>query len=96
LNDTFAANSERAVIAKWFTIWNHCRRQFGFFLRNVPPPANAIEMASLQQVFALSRTLQSSVGQLIRALYYQELTYGEFARKRYEFHSRCRGPEFGY
>ena len=29
--------------------------------------------------------VQSSVGRLIRALYCRELTYGEFARKRYEF-----------
>jgi hypothetical protein len=84
LNDTFATNSERAVIAKWIRIWNHCRRRFEFS-RNVRPPANAMETASLQLAFALSRSFQSSVGQLIRALYYQELTYGEFARKRYEF-----------
>ena len=84
LNDTFATNSERAVIAKWITIWNQCRRRFEFS-RNARPPANAMEAASMRQASALSRTFQSSVGQLIRALYYQELTYGEFARKRYEF-----------
>jgi hypothetical protein len=84
LNDTFATKSERAVIAKWITIWNHCRRRFEL-PRIAPPTANAIEAASLQQEFALSRIFQASVGQLIRALYYQELTYGEFARKRFEF-----------
>jgi len=84
LNDTFATKSERAVIAKWIAIWNHCRRRLEF-PRIVPPPDNTIEAASLQQAFALSRIFQSSVGQLIHALYYQELTYGEFARKRYEF-----------
>jgi hypothetical protein len=84
LNDTFATDSERADIAKWMRIRNHCRRRFEL-PRSVPPSANAIEAASLQQVFALSRIFHSSVGQLIRALYFQELTYGEFARKRYEF-----------
>jgi hypothetical protein len=83
LNDTFATDSERVDIAKWIRIRNHCRGRFAI-LRIVPPSGNAIEAASLQQVFALSRIFQSSVGQLIRALYFQELTYGEFARKRYE------------
>jgi hypothetical protein len=84
LNDTFATKSERSAIAKWSAIWNQCRRRLEF-PRIVPSPDHTIEAASLQQAFALSRIFQSSVGQLIRALYYQELTYGEFARKRYEF-----------
>src|SRR5450631_2851158 len=84
LNDSFATESERTDIVKWIGIRNQCRRRFAS-PRNVPASANATEAASLQQMFALSRIFQSSVGQLIRALYYQELTYGEFARKRYEF-----------
>jgi hypothetical protein len=84
LNDTFATGSERAGIAKWIRIWNHCRRRLEY-PSEVAPPVNAIEAAALQQSFALSRIFQSSVARLIRALYYQELTYGEFARKRYEF-----------
>ncbi len=51
----------------------------------MPAAGNAIEAASLQQMFALSSIFQANVNQLIRALYCQELTYGEFARKRYEF-----------
>jgi hypothetical protein len=82
LNDTFATDSDRAVIAKWIKVWSHCRSRF-----ELPhfesPPANAAVAAYLQQV--LSRTFHSIVGQFIRALYYQELTYGEFASKRYEF-----------
>lgn len=84
LNDTFATASERTVIAKWFAIWNHCRRRLEL-PRVAPPSASAVEAASLHQMFAVARIFHSSVGQLIRALYYQELTYGEFARKRYEF-----------
>jgi hypothetical protein len=84
LNDTFATDPERVAIAQWIKIQNHCRRQFGLS-RTVPRPVTAIEAASLQQVVALSRMLQSSVGRLTRALYYQQLTYGEFARKRFEF-----------
>jgi hypothetical protein len=84
LNDTFATGSERAGIAKWIRIWNHCRRRLEY-PGIAAPPGNAIEAAALQQSFALSRIFQSCVARLIRALYYQELTYGEFARKRYEF-----------
>jgi hypothetical protein len=84
LNDTFATDSERADIAKWIRIRNLCRRRFATPL-SMPRPGSPIEAASLQQVSALSRMVQSSVGRLIRALYCQELTYGEFARKRYEF-----------
>ena len=84
LNDTFATDSERADIAKWLRIRVFCRKRFA--IPRIPPAGgNAIEAASLQQMFALTKIFQSSVSQLIRALYYQELTYGEFARKRYEF-----------
>jgi hypothetical protein len=82
-NDTFATDSERADIAKWIRIRNVCRRRVA--MSRGMPPGSAIEAASLQQLSALSRIVQSSVGRLIRALYCQELTYGEFARKRYEF-----------
>ena len=84
LNDSFATDSERAGIARWISIWNHCRRRLAY--PSIPaPPGNAVEAAALQQSFALSRIFQSCVARLIRALYFQELTYGEFARKRYEF-----------
>jgi hypothetical protein len=85
LNDTFATDSERVVIAQWIKIQNHCRRQFALS-HAVPRPVNAIEAASLREAVALSRILQSSVGRLTQALYYQQLTYGEFAHKRFEFH----------
>jgi hypothetical protein len=84
LNDNFATDSERVEIAKWLRIRDFCRKRFAI-PRTLPAGENAIEAASLQQMFALSKIFQSSVNQLIRALYYQELTYGEFARKRYEF-----------
>jgi hypothetical protein len=83
LNDTFATEAERVAIAKWLGIRNRGR---------VPIPrvlllsANAAEAAaSLQQLIALSRLFESGVGRLIRGLYYRQLTYGEFARERYEF-----------
>ena len=84
LNDTFATDSERVEIAKWLRIRDFCRKRFAI-PRTLPAAGSAIEAASLQQMFALAKIFQSSVNQLIRALYYQELTYGEFVRKRYEF-----------
>jgi len=83
LNDTFATDAERIDIARWLRIRDSCRRRFA--LGTMPVSGNALEAASLQQTFVLSNVLQSCVSQLIRALYYQELTYGEFVRKRYEF-----------
>jgi hypothetical protein len=85
LNNTFATDSERVVIARLIKIQNHCRRRFSLS-HAVPRPVNAIEAASLREAVALSRILQSSVGRLTQALYYQQLTYGEFAHKRFEFH----------
>ena len=82
LNDTFPTDSERAVIAKWIKIWNGCRKQSN--LQHVAPP-NAMAAAALAQAFALSRFFHANVARLIQALYYQELTYGEFALKRYQF-----------
>jgi hypothetical protein len=84
LNDTFATDSERVEIARWLRIRELCRKRFAI-PRTLPAAGSAIEAASLQQMIALARILQASVSQLIRALYYQELTYGEFARERYEF-----------
>ena len=84
LNDTFATDAERVKIARWLRIRNSCRRRFAT-MGTAPEPASTIEAASLQQEFLLSKIYQSSVSQLIGALYYQELTYGEFARSRYEF-----------
>jgi hypothetical protein len=85
LNDTFATHSERVVIAQWIKMQNRCLRRFALS-HTVPRPVNAIEAASLREAVALSRILQSSVGRLTQALYYQQLTYGEFAHKRFEFH----------
>ena len=84
LNDTFATDSERVEIARWLRIRESCRKRFAI-PRTISAEGNAIGAASLQQMFALTKIFQASVNQLIRALYCQELTYGEFARKRYEF-----------
>lgn len=84
LNDTFATDADRLKIARWLRIRNSCRRRFAP-VRTVPEEASAPQAASLQQEFFLSKIYRSSVSQLIGALYGQQLTYGEFARSRYDF-----------
>lgn len=84
LNDSFATDTEQAAIAKWMRLRNRCGALIAA-PRTVPPSLNAPEAASFQQGLALARMFQASVGRLIRGLYFQELTYGEFARKRFEF-----------
>lgn len=83
LNDTFATDSDRASIARWLGIRNRCRRHF-YLARIGSVPTSAVGGASLQQGTALSRMFESGIDHLIRALYYRELTYGEFVRKKYE------------
>jgi hypothetical protein len=84
LNDTFATDAERIEIARWLRIRNACRRRFAA-ASAAPEQANPSEAAAMRQEFFLSKIYQSSISQLIRALYSQELTYGEFVRSRYEF-----------
>jgi hypothetical protein len=83
-NDTFATETDRQVIAKWITIRNLCLKRFDALLV-VPQSATATEAAALRQAFALTLASESSLGDLIQALLDQKLTYGEFARKRFEF-----------
>ncbi len=83
LNDSFATDAEQAVIAKWIMLRNRCGARIAI-PRTVPPSLHAAEAASLQQGLALMRLFQVSMARLIRGLYFQELTYGEFARKRFE------------
>jgi hypothetical protein len=84
LNDAFATDVERGDIARWIGIRNRCLIHLS---RSgiAAVTAGSIGAASLQQAAALSRIFQSGVDRLIRALYYRELTYGEFVRKKYEF-----------
>jgi|HubBroStandDraft_1064217.scaffolds.fasta_scaffold38043_2 hypothetical protein len=81
-NDTFPADVERAAIGKWAAIRDDCLKRMNASL--VVPHATGNDASYLQRRFSAIHDLQANTGYLILALYQQKLTYGEFARKRYE------------
>jgi hypothetical protein len=81
-NDTFPTDVERAAIGKWGTIRDDCSKRMNASL--VVPRATGNDASYLQRRFSAIHELQANTGYLILALYQQKLTYGEFARKRYE------------
>jgi hypothetical protein len=94
-NDTFPTASERAVIAKWATLRDECIRR-GDAISNIPPSANAMQVAFRQQDRSFSKEASARVGHLIIALYQQKLTYGEFAYKRYEITRDASAAELAF
>ena len=80
LNDTFATASERGAIARWIQLETRCRRRL-----EMPRAVNTMPAPSLRRTNALSRLAHYTVIRLAQALYFQELTYGEFVRQKYEF-----------
>jgi hypothetical protein len=82
-NDTFPTANERVAIEKWAMIRDDCIRR-GEALQTISPSANALQVAFIQQDRSFNREVGASVSALIVALYQEKLTYGEFARKRYE------------
>jgi hypothetical protein len=85
LNDAFASDTDRPAIARWLRLQNWCGRHMT--APDVMPltPDASLEPLALQQAGALARALQASIRRLTRALYFQQLTYGEFTRKKYDF-----------
>ena len=80
LNDTFATASERGAIARWIKLENRCRRGL-----EMPRAVNIMQAPTSRRTNALSRLARYTVIRLAQALYFQELTYGEFARQKYQF-----------
>jgi hypothetical protein len=82
-NDTFPTAAERIAISKWATLRDEC---IGWVqaLQTIPASSNALQTAYIEQDRSFSREVSASVSALIVALYQEKLTYGEFARKRYE------------
>ncbi|WP_413892669.1 hypothetical protein [Candidatus Skiveiella danica] len=83
VNDTFPTNEERAVIAKWATIRDECAKKANA-VPFIPPGSSPMRVTFLQQDKAFATSAQGRIGDLIVFLYQQKLTYGEFAKKRYE------------
>jgi len=83
-NDAFPSESDHLVIAEWMNLRDLCVARFDALGADLPSP-NGISDIVLQQLLMLSKLSSASVGDLILALYQGKMTYGEFARKRYEF-----------
>jgi hypothetical protein len=82
-NDAFPTQEERGVIAKWATLREECVKR-GTAAFSMPPSATALQVTQIQQDRSFGQAVSARVGDLIVSLYQQKLTYGEFAKKRYE------------
>ena len=82
-NDTFPSQEEKAAISKWATLREQCvARQNAAF--SLSPSATPLQVTQIQQDRSYFQSAAAEVGDLMVALFQQKLTYGEFARKRYE------------
>ena len=82
-NDSFPTKDERPAIAKWAELREVCIKRFesAYVL---PPGLTPLQATNTEQLRAVDRAVGARVGDLIVSLYQQKLTYGEFAKKRYE------------
>ena len=82
-NDSFPTQQERAAIARWASLREDCvkRSEAEFAL---PPSATPLQVTQIQEDRSFGQVASATVGDLIVSLYQLKLTYGEFARKRYE------------
>ena len=82
-NDTFATPQERRAIERWAALREECQKRTSA-ANAVSPAADPLQTVVIQQDRAFSMDAAGRVSALIVALYQGELTYGEFAQKRYE------------
>lgn len=82
-NEDFPTMPERAAIAKWAALRDDClRREHAVVM--VPADATPMLANFMQQERAFYQEAQAHIGELMVALYQAKITYGEFARNRYE------------
>lgn len=82
-NDSFPSPDELPVIAKWAMLRDKCVSRSSA-INFVPPGANPLADNYLRQDASFQKQAESGVGDLIVSLYQSKLTYGEFAKKRFE------------
>jgi hypothetical protein len=82
-DDTFPTQADLPVISRWASLRDECLHRLNA-APALPPGATAMQIAFIQQDTAFGRETAARVSELIVALYYKKLTYGEFAQKRYE------------
>lgn len=81
--DQFPTAAEQPLLGKWATRRDAClKRAHG--VNVIPPNAGAMDVTYIEQERAYTTEAEGRVSELIVALYQQRVTYGEFARRRYE------------
>jgi hypothetical protein len=80
--DVFPTAAERPLIARWASLRDDCVKR-AHAVDAVPPGANALDAAFINQQRAFVTEAEGHLSELIVALYQQKLTYGEFAQRRY-------------
>lgn len=82
-NDSFPTNEEKSAIAKWATLREACIKRSAV-ANPIPATATPLQVTFIEKDRAFLKEGENKVGELMVSLYQQKLTYGEFARKRYE------------
>ena len=82
-NDTFPTVEECPAIAKWANLREECVKRMDK-ANHISPMATPLQSTILQEDEAFKREATARVADLIVSLYQRKMTYGEFAKKRYE------------
>jgi hypothetical protein len=82
-NDTFPDEVDRSLILKWAALRDVCIARVVKTL-SVPAHADINLQLVLQAEYSVVKGSGEGLDELLVALYHQKLTYGEFAKKRYE------------
>lgn len=82
-NDAFPTQEERGAIAKWATLREECVKRANAAF-SMPLSATPLQVTQIQEDRSFGQAVSARFGDLIVSLYQQKLTYGEFAKKRYE------------
>jgi hypothetical protein len=91
-NDSFPTNEEKKAIGKWATLREECIKRVSA-ATTLPPSASPIQITQIQQDMSFEQAMTASISDLIVSLYQQKLTYGEFAKKRYEISNAAADAE---
>jgi len=94
-NDAFPTQEERTAIAKWATLREDCIKQSNAAF-SISSSATPLQVTQIQTDRSFEMESSARVGELIVSLYQQKLTYGEFAKKRYEITRDAAAAERQY
>lgn len=83
ISDSYPTAAERHAIRLWGELRQKC---ISFEQKAIPAPTNLppLELANAQQDRSYFTDMQEQVSDLVVLLYQGKLTYGQFAKKRYE------------